>query len=93
MPHHASAIEMAEVAEAEAQTPFVKDLAREIEETQTEEIDRMERIHAALERPLEPDMGAHRALGLSAREAGMDHMDGGARSAAGGRSTAPSSTR
>lgn len=77
VPHHQSAVDMAEVAETEAQTEFVKSLASEITRTQTEEIGQMRQIHERLfDAPLEPDMGAHSALGLSAQEAGMNHMDG-----------------
>ncbi len=77
VPHHSSAVDMAEVAETEAQTEFVKDLASDITRSQTEEIAQMGQIHERLfGAPLEPDMGAHMALGLSAQEAGMNHMDG-----------------
>ena len=77
VPHHRSAVSMAEVARTEAQTEFVKDLASDITRTQTEEIAEMEQVHRRLfDSPLESDMGAHSALGLSAQEAGMDHMDG-----------------
>lgn len=85
VPHHRSAVEMAKVAEGKAQTRFVEDLAREIDRSQTEEVDAMQKIHARLfDAPLKPEMGAHMALGLSAQEAGMDHMDG-ARTIAGKR--------
>ena len=78
VPHHNSAVEMAEVAETEGQSKFVKDLAGGITRTQTEEIGQMEKIHQRLfNAPLRPDSGAHMGLGLSAQEAGMDHMDGG----------------
>jgi uncharacterized protein (DUF305 family) len=77
VPHHRSAVEMADVAETEAQSKFVKDLARDITRTQTEEISQMESIHQRLfNAPLKPDMRAHMGLGLSAQQAGMDHMDG-----------------
>lgn len=77
VPHHNSAVEMAEVAETEGESKFVKDLAGDITRTQTEEIGQMEKIHQRLfNAPLEPDMGAHSGLGLSAQQAGMDHMDG-----------------
>jgi uncharacterized protein (DUF305 family) len=79
VPHHNSAVDMAAVAETEGQSRFVKDLARDITRTQTEEIDQMEKIHQRLfNAPLKPDMNAHMALGLSAQEAGMDHMDAAA---------------
>lgn len=77
VPHHRSAVDMAEVAQTEAQTEFVKNLASDITRSQTEEIGQMGQIHERLfNGPLEPDMGAHSGLGLSAQEAGMDHMDG-----------------
>lgn len=77
VPHHRSAVEMAKVAETEGQSAFVKNLASEITRTQTEEVAQMEQIHQRLfNAPLKPDMGAHAALGLSAQEAGMNHMDG-----------------
>ena len=77
VPHHRSAVEMAKVAETEGQSAFVKNLASEITRTQTEEVAQMEQIHQRLfNAPLKPDMGAHGALGLSAQEAGMNHMDG-----------------
>jgi uncharacterized protein (DUF305 family) len=77
VPHHRSAVEMAKVADTEGQSAFVKNLASEITRTQTEEVAQMEQIHQRLfNAPLKPDMGAHGALGLSAQEAGMNHMDG-----------------
>lgn len=77
VPHHRSAVEMAEVAETEAQTKFVKDLASDITRTQTEEITHMAQIHQRLfNAPLKPDRGAHAGLGLSVQEAGMNHMEG-----------------
>jgi uncharacterized protein (DUF305 family) len=77
VPHHRSAVDMAEVAQTEAQTQFVKNLASDITRSQTGEIGQMGQIHERLfEDPLEPDMGAHSGLGLSAQQAGMDHMDG-----------------
>ena len=79
VPHHQSAIEMAEVADKEGESSFVKELAGSITSAQEEEIAQMRKIHARLYRsPLRPDEGAHDALGLSAEEAGMNHMDGGA---------------
>ena len=77
VPHHSSAVDMAKVAETEGQSKFVKGLARDITQTQTEEVSQMESIHQRLfNAPLKPDMGAHTGLGLSAQQAGMDHMDG-----------------
>lgn len=77
VPHHTSAVQMAQVAETEARAPFVKRLAREVRASQTREIAQMGQIHQRLfGTALEPDMGGHMALGLSAEQAGMDHMDG-----------------
>lgn len=77
VPHHRSAVEMAAVAEGEAKTDFVRRLASDITRTQTEEIGEMGQIHERLfDARLKPDMGAHSQLGLSAEEAGMNHMEG-----------------
>lgn len=77
VPHHRSAVEMAAAAESEAKTEFVRKLSSDITNSQTEEIGEMGQIHKRLfDAPLKPDMGAHSALGLSAEEAGMSHMDG-----------------
>lgn len=77
VPHHASAVQMAEVAATEARTPFVRSLAAEIRASQEREIAEMGQIHQRLfGTELEPDMGGHMALGLSAEQAGMNHMDG-----------------
>jgi len=79
VPHHASAVGMAKVANTEARTPFVKNLAKNVSRSQTAEVDQMGRIHQRLFNvPLEPNMRAHTHLGLSAKAAGMDHMDGAA---------------
>ncbi len=77
VPHHTSAVDMAKVAQQEAQSDFVKGLANDIVSSQTAEIEQMGSIHERLfKAPLKPDMGGHMALGLSAEEAGMGHMDG-----------------
>lgn len=79
VPHHVSAVDMAKVARTEARTPFVKNLAQDITSSQSAEVGQMRRIHERLfDAPLEPDMGRHMELGLSANEAGMDHMNGAA---------------
>ncbi len=76
VPHHQSAVDMAKVAQTEAKSDFVRNLAEDIVSSQTAEIKQMGRIHERLfGAPLEPDMGGHMALGLSAEEAGMGHMD------------------
>src|SRR4051794_6102786 len=65
VPHHRSAIEMANVADREAESPFIERLATTITKTQQSEIAEMRRIHERLFRaPLRPDEGAHAALGL-----------------------------
>jgi uncharacterized protein (DUF305 family) len=77
VPHHSSAVEMAKVARVEGESDFVKGLAEDIGSSQEKEIAQMKRIHERLYgAPLKPDMGGHMALGLSAEEAGMNHMDG-----------------
>jgi uncharacterized protein (DUF305 family) len=79
VPHHESAIDMARVAEREGESSFVKALARTISRAQQEEIVEVRAIHQRLYgSPLRPEDGAHAALGLSAQEAGMHHMDAGA---------------
>jgi uncharacterized protein (DUF305 family) len=78
VPHHQSAIDMAHVAESEGESSFVKNLARTITSAQAAEISEMGDIHKRLYgSPLRPDDRAHGALGLSAQEAGMNHMGGG----------------
>jgi len=77
VPHHTSAVEMAKVAKVEGQSAFVKGLADDIVSSQEREIAQMKQIHQRLyNAPLKPDMGGHMALGLSAEQAGMNHMDG-----------------
>lgn len=78
VPHHQSAIDMARVAEREGESSFITELASSITSAQEEEIGQMRKIHERLFRsPLRPDERAHDALGLSAEQAGMNHMDGG----------------
>ncbi len=75
--HHRSALEMAEAAQGRIEDPELRKIQDAILKTQAAEIRQMERIHERLfGEPLEPDEGAHMHLGLSAKEAGMDHMDG-----------------
>lgn len=77
VPHHRSAIEMARAAEGRLENREIRRINDAITVTQAAEISQMERIHERLfgER-LEPDESAHMQLGLSAKEAGMDHMGG-----------------
>ncbi|MDQ3644674.1 MAG: DUF305 domain-containing protein, partial [Actinomycetota bacterium] len=72
--HHGTAIEMSEIAEEKAESPFVKGLAGDIISTQERELEEMGKIHERLVGgELEPDARAHDGLGLSAEEAGMTH--------------------
>lgn len=79
VPHHESALEMAEVAEQRAEAPQIKQLAGDIMQAQESEIEQMRSIHQRLSgSELVPDEMAHEALGLTPAEAGMEHMDGAA---------------
>ena len=74
VPHHESAISMAEVAKARAETPEMKKLADDIITAQAREITQIRAIHQRLfGSELQADSGVHSVLGLSASEAGMDH--------------------
>jgi uncharacterized protein (DUF305 family) len=76
VPHHKSAIAMAEVAVARAEAPEIKRLAEEIRDAQGPEITQMGRIHRRLFRSeLRPNPEAHEALGLSPEEAAMEEGD------------------
>ncbi len=78
VPHHRSAIEMADAAQGRIEDEKLRKINDAIIKTQAGEIRQMERIHERVfGEPLKPDEGAHMQLGLSAKEAGMDHMDGG----------------
>ncbi|MBA3745939.1 MAG: DUF305 domain-containing protein [Solirubrobacterales bacterium] len=66
VPHHESAVEMAQIAESEATSTFVKELAADIKRTQTAEIAQMKRVDADLEE-----------AGIDTGELGVDdHMEG-----------------
>ena len=79
LPHHESAVDMAEVARERAEHPEIKELAGSIVDDQMDEIAAMRRIHQRLfSSDLEPDDAAHKKLGLSVKEAGMNHMDAAA---------------
>jgi uncharacterized protein (DUF305 family) len=79
VPHHTSAIEMTEIAEERAESGEIMEISEEIASIQEEEIAEMEAIHERLfGEELEPDHTAHEGLGLSAEEAGMDHLDAAA---------------
>jgi len=76
IPHHESAVEMAKIAKTRAQHKEIKDLAASIVKTQNGEIKQMEAIYMDLfGKEVVPDPGAHEKLGLSAKDAGMDHME------------------
>lgn len=73
VPHHESAVEMAEMALDEAERPEIKRLAREIISAQESEIAQMKRAHQRIfGSPLKPNPMSHAELGLSPEEAGMD---------------------
>ena len=77
IPHHESAVEMAELAVDRGEHPEAKMLAREIVQAQTSEIVQMEKIYERLTgEEILPDPVAHKDLGLSQAEAGMH--EGGA---------------
>lgn len=70
-PHHESAIEMAEMAQKEAEHPEIRKLADDIIEAQTDEIELIDSIHRRLFG--EPVAAAdHAGMGMSAPEMGMD---------------------
>ena len=77
VPHHESAVEMAEIARERGQRREVKELAGAIIEAQNAEIAQMERIYKRLtDEEITPDPAAHEELGLSQEQAGMH--EGGA---------------
>ena len=79
VPHHQSAIEMAKLGLERAETKEIRALADDILEAQQTEIAQMGDLHERLiGKPIDPDESAHAVLGLSAREAGMDHGDAAA---------------
>lgn len=76
VPHHLSAVAMSEVALEEAESDTIRQLAEGIIAEQEAEIEEMGSIHQRLfDSELQPDPGAHDALGLTAEEAGMGHGD------------------
>ena len=79
VPHHESAIEMAKLGLERAETKEIRALADDILEAQQTEIAQMGDMHERLiGTPIDPDESAHAVLGLSAKEAGMDHGDAAA---------------
>jgi len=74
VPHHESAIEMAEIAREQGTDPFVTGLADDIVSAQQTEIRELRAIHQRLfDKRLVPDPAAHEGLSLTASEAGMNH--------------------
>ncbi len=74
VPHHESAISMAQVAKERATVPEIKQLANDIVGAQEKELAQMRTIHQRLfNAALTSDEGAHDKLELSADEAGMNH--------------------
>ncbi len=74
VPHHESAIEMAEIAREQGTDPFVTGLAGDIISAQEAEIRQLRAIHQRLfDKRLVPDPAAHEGLSLTASEAGMNH--------------------
>lgn len=71
VPHHESAVEMAEVALERAQHPEVEDLARQIIDSQSDEIEQLGQIHKSMFGE-SVEQGEHGTLGLPAHEAGME---------------------
>ena len=71
VPHHESAIEMAEIAQSRAEHPQVKALADQIIESQSAEIEELEAIH---ERLFEGPIGSteHGSMGMDEHAMGMD---------------------
>jgi uncharacterized protein (DUF305 family) len=79
VPHHESAIEMAKLGVERAETKEIRALADDILEAQQAEIAQMGDMHERLiGEPIDPDVGAHEVLGLSAKDAGMEHGDAAA---------------
>lgn len=74
VPHHESAIEMAEIAREQGTDPFVTGLADDIISAQQAEIQQLRAIHQRLfDKRLVPDPAAHEGLSLTASQAGMNH--------------------
>jgi uncharacterized protein (DUF305 family) len=69
IPHHESAVEMAEIAKSDAQGEFAQDLAADIIASQTAEINQLKSIDVRL-----ADSGVEIGdTGMSEEEMGMDH--------------------
>lgn len=73
VPHHESAVAMAEVAQARAQSPEISELANSIISTQEAEIEQMQSIHERLfDVALVPDESSQEQLGLEPVQHGVD---------------------
>jgi uncharacterized protein (DUF305 family) len=69
--HHDAAVEMAEIAQSEADHRQIRELADDIVAAQNDEIDQMAAIHERLfDEPI--DHADHGAMGMEAHEMGMD---------------------
>jgi len=78
VPHHQSAIDMARVAQERGKHREIRALADDIVAAQSKEIRQIRAIHQRLfDTELQPDPAAHERLGLSAKEAALEHMDVG----------------
>jgi uncharacterized protein (DUF305 family) len=76
IPHHEAAVEMAEIAKERARHDEIRRRAADIVAAQNREITQMEGIYERLfGAKITPDPEAHDQLGLSASEAGMEHVD------------------
>lgn len=74
VPHHETAVEMAEIAQQRGQHPEIRQMAEAIIEAQTAEIEQMQGHHERMfGQSLSAMGGDHGDLGLSAEQAGM-HM-------------------
>ena len=69
--HHEAAIDMAEMAQDQAQHPQIRDLGDGIIATQSDEIDQMEAMHNQMFGE-SVHMSDHGSLGMAAHEMGMD---------------------
>ena len=71
VPHHESAIEMAEIARSRAEHPQVKALAEQIIDSQSAEIEQLEAIHQRL---FDGPIGSteHGSMGMDEHAMGMD---------------------
>jgi len=76
VPHHESAVAMAEIAQKQAKTAFVKDLASDIISTQRQEIATMQGLEAELVKAgvREADLGVpEHMMGMDADMAALEH--------------------